>query len=502
MHGRACGEASIAAGPDAAEGLAHVETASRRAPSLGTKLAYGLGSVAFGVKDTGFNFFLLLFYSQVVGVDARLVGLALTIALAIDAVADPAIGYWSDNFRSRLGRRHVFMYASAIPVALSYFLLWSPPRGLDGAAMFAYLLVLAVATRICISFFEVPSAAQAPELTQDYDQRSALMSYRTFFGWAGGNLTTVLMFFFLFPAFATAAIPNGQFNRDAYVVYGLGAAGLMLASILVSAIGTQSYISVRQKPPERQLTLAVILREIAETLANKSFFALFLSTIFAYVAAGLATALSVYFSTYFWGFSNQQIGGLTLAVFVSAFAGAALAPLATRWLGKKRGAILIGTAGLVISPLAVLLHLVGVLSNGRDPGTFWTVLVLGQLDVALTVCFQALAASMIADLVEQSELKTGRRSEGVFFAANTFIQKMVSGVGVMAAALVLTLARFPANAAPAQVTDDVLQRLGWYYIPAMVLLRLAMLASLTLYSLNRATHEDNLRKLAESGRAL
>jgi Na+/melibiose symporter-like transporter len=494
-------EGTITAAPDAMDNAAHAKGAERRAPSLGTKLAYGVGSAAFGIKDTGFNFFLLLFYSQVIGVDARLVGLALTIALVVDAIADPVVGYWSDNFRSRWGRRHVFMYASAIPVAISYFLLWSPPKGWDGSAMFWYLLVFAVTTRVCLTFFEVPSAAQAPELTSDYDQRSALMSYRSFFGWAGGNLTTVLMFFFLFPAFATAAIPQGQFNRDAYVVYAAGAAGLMLASILVSAIGTQSYVSVLQKPPERRFTLPVILREIVETLANKSFFSLFLATIFGFVAAGLVGALSVYFSTYFWGFTSQQIGGITLAVFVSALLGAMAAPLATRAMGKKRGAMLIGVAGLVVSPLAVLLRLVGVLTNGSDPLTFWTVFLLGQIDVALTICFQALAASMIADLVEQSELKTGRRSEGVFFAANTFIQKMVSGVGVMAAALVLTLAHFPANATPAAVTDDVLQRLGWWYIPIVELLRLGMLASLTLYSLSRSTHEDNLRKLARAGRA-
>ncbi|MEP7209484.1 MAG: MFS transporter [Alphaproteobacteria bacterium] len=496
------GEASIDKKLDAAEPDGHLAVVGRRTPTLVTKLAYGVGSVAFGVKDTGFNFFLLLFYSQVIGVDARLVGLALTAALVIDAVTDPLVGYWSDNFRSRWGRRHLFMYASAIPVALSYFLLWNPPKGLDVGAMFWYLLVLAVATRVCITFFEVPSAAQAPELTQGYDERSTLMSYRSFFGWAGGNATTVLMFFFLFPAFTTAAIPQGQFNRDAYVVYGIIAAGLMLASILVSAAGTQSYVSDLQRPPVRRLTLIAGLREIWETLASRSFLALFVATIFGFVATGLASALSIYFSTYFWGFTAQQIGGITLAVFVSALVGAMMAPWATRLMGKKRGAMVVGVAGLVVSPLAVLLHLVGVLSSGRDPGTFWTVFLLGQIDVALTVCFQALTASMIADLVEQSELKTGRRSEGVFFAANTFIQKMVSGVGVMAAALVLTLAHFPANATTQTVSDDVLQRLGWWYLPAMALLRLGMLGAMAMYSLSRADHADNLRRLEKVERAL
>ncbi len=439
----------------------------------------------------------MLFYSQVIGLDARLVGLALTVALVADAISDPIVGYWSDVFRSRWGRRHVFMYASAIPVTVSYFLLWSPPVGWGPTALFWYVLALTVLTRTFITFFETPSAALAPELSRDYDQRSTLMSYRTFFGWAGGNAMTVLMFFFLFPAFTTTTIPQGQLNPAAYIVYAKIAAGLMFLSIMCSSLGTHSWVARLVHPPPRRLTISTVFREMFETLANRSFIALFIAAIFAFVAAGLIGALSVYFSTYFWAFSSVQIGEITLAVFVSALLGAVAASYATRWLDKKRGAIVIGVAALIVSPLAVVLRLLGVLSNGQDPTTFWSVLILGQASVALTVAFQALMASMIADLVEQSELKTGRRSEGVFFAANTFIQKMVSGVGVMAAALILTLAHFPANATPSAVSEDVLQRLGWYYVPTLILLQIGMLAAIALYSLNRRTHEENLRKLAE-----
>jgi Na+/melibiose symporter-like transporter len=117
--------------------------------------------------------------------------------------------------------------------------------------------------------------------------------------------------------------------------------------------------------------------------------------------------------------------------------------------------------------------------------------------VILVVCFQVLIASMIADLVEQSELKTGRRSEGVFFAANTFIQKMTTGLGVMVATLVLALASFPAGATPDQVSQDVLLALGWWYLPVIMGLRLAMLVVIFLYRLDRKDHEENLRKLGE-----
>lgn len=87
---------------------------------LATKLAYGIGAVAYGVKDNGFGFFLLMFYSQVIGLDAGMVGLAIMIALILDAISDPIVGYWSDNLHSKWGRRHPFIYASAVPVALTY----------------------------------------------------------------------------------------------------------------------------------------------------------------------------------------------------------------------------------------------------------------------------------------------------------------------------------------------------------------------------------------------
>ncbi len=96
--------------------------------SLATRIAYGFGSVAYGVKESGFSYFLLLFYGTVVGVEPGLVGLAILIALVVDAISDPVVGYLSDHWRSRWGRRHPFMYAAGIPVSVSYFLVLEPAR--------------------------------------------------------------------------------------------------------------------------------------------------------------------------------------------------------------------------------------------------------------------------------------------------------------------------------------------------------------------------------------
>jgi len=99
-------------------------------PSLSrsTKLLYGFGSVAFGIKDQGFAYLLLLYYNQVLGLPEDWIGLGILVALVLDAFIDPVVGYASDNLHSRWGRRHPFMYAAALPVAVSYYLLWTPRR--------------------------------------------------------------------------------------------------------------------------------------------------------------------------------------------------------------------------------------------------------------------------------------------------------------------------------------------------------------------------------------
>src|ERR1700761_9851921 len=125
--------------------------------SLRTKLFYGLGSVAFGVKDNGFQTILLPFYNLVLHIPAQLVGLAIAVAFAFDAFLDPIVGQVSDNLHTRWGRRHPLMYAAALPVAVSYLLLWNPPHW-SQEALFAYLVIVAVITRTFITFYEIPSS--------------------------------------------------------------------------------------------------------------------------------------------------------------------------------------------------------------------------------------------------------------------------------------------------------------------------------------------------------
>ncbi|MGB0922123.1 MAG: MFS transporter [Alphaproteobacteria bacterium] len=468
----------------------------------GTKLAFSFGAVGSGVKTAAFEFFLLIFYSQVVGLDARLVGLAIMISMIFDAISDPIVGYWSDNLRSRWGRRHPFMYAAIIPVCIAFYFLWNPPEDASQTVLFWYVLVLAVTVRTAVTFYQTPNSAMVPELTQEYDARTSLYSLRYLFGWVGPNSLNVFMFLVIFPLFVTDAIPDGRFNRDAYQIFGIIGACIMLVAFMTSSLGTHKRIPyLKLPPPARNMTLKLVFNELFETLSNRSFISLFLAALIGAVASGVASGMSLYFFTYFWGFSDQQTALIFMGTFVAAAIGFILAPIVSRTIGKKRGAIIVGFLAFGGAPLPILLRLLDVLPPNDTAFIFWFVTITNIIDVGLIICFQILFSSMLADLVEESELKTGRRSEGVFTSAETFIKKSVQGFGVMAATMVLTLAQFPTGATVDEVGPDVLQRMGAYYVPLVLFLWLSMIAVISTYRIDRTTHEENLQKLQAKAEA-
>ncbi|MFN2100873.1 MFS transporter [Altererythrobacter sp. MF3-039] len=459
--------------------------------SIGLKTAYGSGAAAFGIKNNGFDYFLLLFYGTVVGLEPGLVGLAILIALCFDAISDPLVGYWSDNFHSRWGRRHPFMYAAAVPVALSYFLLWSPPDWSD-TGLFFYLVTLSILIRTFITFFETPSSSLLPELTPDYEERTTLQSYRLFFGWSGGNLMSVLMFGVILTG------PLGMRDQDAYQTYGILASVLIFLSIMISALGTHSRIPTLSRPVAlgERFSLKRLFSEMFETLSERSFIALFWTNVFGSISTGLAAGLGFLLLDYFWEFSQFQKFIWTSVVFFSAFLGFLIAPPVVRWLGKKRAAVWLGIFACSIQPLPVVLRLFDLMPENGDPVLFPMVVIINTFDLALIIALQAVIQSMIADLVESNQLRTGRRTEGVYYAAITFTRKTTQGLGVFAAGIILTLIAFPQGAEPGTVNEDIVWKLGAFYAPTLLVVWSIMLFALSRYKIDKAQHEENLRKLA------
>src|SRR5690554_5910419 len=244
---------------------------------LSLRLLYGSGTIAFGVKDQGFNALLMLFYNQIIGLPAAWVGAAIMIAMIADALFDPLLGEYSDNVRSRWGRRHPFMYASALPIALFYLLLWSPPEASHGA-QFAWLVTTAILVRFSISLYEIPSTALLAEFSSDYDERTKLVAARFFFGVCGGLAMTVVTFgYFLQP---TPAQPVGHLNASGYTTYAWAAAAIMLVSVLISSLGTQKQALKRPAPPPRdKILVRQMLREMLGILVHPSYISFLLAAL-------------------------------------------------------------------------------------------------------------------------------------------------------------------------------------------------------------------------------
>jgi GPH family glycoside/pentoside/hexuronide:cation symporter len=460
---------------------------------LRTKLFYGFGSVSFGVKDNGFSYMLLLYYNQVVGLSAPLVGLALMVALVVDAVVDPLIGQVSDNLRTRLGRRHPFMYAAALPVAVSYLALWNPPHW-GQQQLFGYLVVTAVVIRVFISFYEVPSSALSAELTTNYDERTALLSYRYFFGWVGGLTMNFLAFAILLAPDATHKV--GQLNPVGYSKYGLIASVVMFFAILISAAGTQRRAAGLNIPPRRHLPLRQAARELVETVSNRSFLFLLFSGIFGAMASGLVTSLNGYFNTFFWEFSARQISIFTAGVYLSAIIALSTAPMLSRRYGKRPVAMSFTALAVAVGIGPLLLRLLGLFPPNHTLALVVIIFFTSVISTAFGIVAATMGSSMIADVVEPSELRTKRRSEGVFFAASAFVGKAVSGFGILGASMVVALIHLKATTDPSTVPPSVVRHLGEVYIPLIIGLQACAMALLLGYKITRASHQETLTSLA------
>ncbi len=461
--------------------------------SVRTKIFYGFGSVAYGVKDNGFQTILLPFYNQVVHLPPQLVGAAIAIALMFDALVDPLVGQISDNLRTRWGRRHPLMYAAALPVAVSYLLLWNPPHWSQGA-LFAYLVVVAIITRTFITFYEVPSSALVPELTEDYDQRTSFISYRVFFGWYGGMTMLVLAYLVFLQPDATHKV--GQLNGTGYSHYGITASFVMFFAILISAWGTHKFIPQFRIAPAQRKSLSQYAREMIATFSNRAFVILMIGGIFFNMAVGLVFALNFYVQTYFWLLNASQLSILALSTFLAVLLAFLVSPAISLRLGKKLATIVMFNVGLVISMAPLVLAFAGVMPPNGSSKLVSILFAFSAVSGMLTIGASILLISMLADVVEASEISTGRRSEGLFFAGSSLLQKVVSGFGLFAAGAVLWAVGFPDNAVPGQVDPAIVNHFIFVYVPLVLVLFVIAMAILWLFPITRESHRETLRTLA------
>jgi len=217
-------------------------------PPVFVKLAYSLGQAA---QNGGFDAaigFIFFYYSAVLGLSGALVGAALAVSLAFDAVVDPVVGSWSDNLKSRLGRRLPLMILAAPLIAVSIGLLFSPPAGLGQMALFGWLAVLSVAARSAISLFNVPYIALGAEMATDYGERTSVVMYRAFAGIVSAVIITAVGYSVFFA--------NGGLQRpEGYPGFGWAVAGFLLLCTTLCCLGVRRYAANLPQPDQVPATL-------------------------------------------------------------------------------------------------------------------------------------------------------------------------------------------------------------------------------------------------------
>ena len=460
-----------------------------------TLYGYGLGSIAQGVAGQALSTSIISqFLFLVIGMPALLVGAAIVISQIVDAVVDPLLGLWSDRVRGPLGRRHPFMYASAIPCAIAFYALWHPPTAFGGRALFVYMLALLVVVRLFTAMYEIPSAALAPELSTDYHQRTRVFAVRHYFGTIAGGLMMVLLNVVFLRHDATH--PLGVLNRAGYSQWGSIAAGMILVSILWSSWSTHRLIPTLATPPRRTGGVAAILAEVVGMLRNPSFLALMVSGLVSNVAGGIGSALNPYMTLYFWGLSPQVSGLMLLAYGPAVFIGAVLARRVSTRFGKKPAMIGLSAASLIVSLAPVVLRLVGAMPANGAPLLIPILLADQFLVVACNVMTSVILASMFADLADDNTARTGARAEGLLFALNGLIPKISTGVGAFGGSALIAMVGFPARAQQGTVAEGVLHALGLAYLPVVAVLYALSIAIIVFYRIDHATHEANMARLA------
>ena len=450
------------------------------------------GSVG-GLIGNGVGYFLLLYYSQVLGLDPALAGLAMMIALFVDAVSDPWIGRWSDRLRHRLGRRHPFLFAAIIPVPVAYYLLWDVPE-LSQTPLFFYMVGLTVLLRVSLTVHVVPFSALLPELASDYDARTRLMSDTYSSAWFSGTLVSVAMYAWWLAD--TPAYPDGSgiLRAEGYVSAGSVSAVAIFFCLAFAAFATRRHIPTLAEPPAA-VGMGEAFVQLGVTLGERSVLAVVASGLFAAMATGTSAALWAYMQSYFWGFGSRQITGMLSAQLVSALIAFALVPILTRGREKKHVLIALSLIATVIVTGPVFLSVNGYFFATDGQWLYPVMLLLGVIEVTLWVMIGTLVASMIADTTEHRAVATERREEGLLLSAQSFIGKVAGGVGVWSGGLMLAAISFPTNTASADIGQDIINRLGWLYAPTLAAFYLASVWALSFYRIDRQTHARNLSSL-------
>lgn len=441
-----------------------------------TRLLYGAGGAVAAAKEAAYTMFILLFYTQVLGLSGTITGLIIAISLVWDGVSDPLVGSLSDRLRSRFGRRHPFMALSILPLGLGFVGLFAPPQAVIDNSIWlaAWLLFWSLWVRTFVTTFTIPHLALSAEITTDYHDRTQVL---------GARMGLMFLFAVLLPAAALVLVfpeqngIDGRFEQSRYPLYGMLSCAVVWVMATLSTVGTRHHIRPEVPRPGgdqgERTTLFALVRDLWRTLGNRNFRLLIAYDVAATSAYGVISSLNMLVWTFFWEFSATQISIILsvptlLAVLLAAVT---LGPLGRR-LSKQR-LVQLSLLGLILNCLWLYpLQLFQLLPADSDRLIFALNFIFMLIFMYLFMLRIINSTSIVADLTDEHELDHGVRQEAGFFSMTNFVNKLATVAGPLYGGLALDIIGLETGMRPGEVPLGTLHglvyALGLGVIPALL----------------------------------
>jgi sugar (glycoside-pentoside-hexuronide) transporter len=431
-------------------------------------VAYGAPAVALSFVFTAVSLYLLKFSTDVLLMAPATVGMIFAIGRFWDALTDPIVGRLSDRTRTRLGRRRPWLLASALPVALAYAAIWSPPEGLASDWLDWWMGGAILVFYAAVTAFSVPYFALGAELSADYHDRTRVFGAKAFGDHVGivlGAVSLLLM--------ENADAPRTVAACVATVAGALLVSGGVWATALVrepaghqgrggSKPALAAFADVARNR-EARILLGVFFLE----MLGYQVFVVMLPYVTEYVLGAPGT-------TAYYLFGAILTTLLTLPVWV---------PWSRRF-GKAR---VWGASLAVKAAVFAGIALVG-------PGDTVLIAALTLVFGAATGAGAVLGPSLKADVVDCDEASTGERKEGTFFAAWGLGIKMAVGFAILLSGLLLSRIGFQPN--EAQTSEALLGiRLSVSFLPLGC--HVLAIALLSRFDLDEERHAEIRRRAGE-----
>jgi GPH family glycoside/pentoside/hexuronide:cation symporter len=436
-----------------------------------TKIIYGSGDLGFSLTTTIIGAYFLIFLTDVVGIKPAVAGIAILLGRTWDYINDPVIGYISDRTRTRWGRRRPFLLFGALPFALAFMLMWYRPPIENQVLLTAYYAFAYVVFDTAATFVYMPYFALTPELTEDYDERTTLTSYRMFYSIFGSLLA------FTVPLMIVGSFNPGNIDRVIIMgaVFGVLSA-LPLWLVFFNTKEREVFVSA-EKPK--------LIQSLKAAFKNKPFVFSAVIYLLTWICMDILQAMLLYFIKYV--LHMEAMSDLIMAmIFVTAIIALPFWEYASRKL-NKRMAYAFGVAFWAI----VQMILITVGASVSKPVIYFLCVMAGIGVSAAHV----LPWSIIPDAIEWDEYQTGERHEGVFYSLVTLMQKVASSVAIPLAAVLLDVTHYIPNSEvqPQSALMGIRFLIG--PIPALFL-TIAIVFAIK-YPLDRAQFSNIVKELEE-----